>query len=143
MKWGIKISLQCKRMKNMMHFWCRGGFKETAAILDAILNTGVMQGLPRWQTLDFITTDQDEHFGIKKQMWYSVDHLLPFLSYFFNHICFTRIMDLSFSVLGVSNMGRVAKLTIKWSFRAVFWTDEHALLFSNRSSCCGTDIRES
>ena len=35
-----------------------------AAILDAILYTGVMQGLQRWQTLDLKTTDQYEHFGI-------------------------------------------------------------------------------
>ena len=47
-----------------MRFWSRGWFKETAAILDAILNTGVMQGLPKWQTLDFKTTDQDEHFDL-------------------------------------------------------------------------------
>ena len=64
MKWGIKIPLQCKHMKNMMHFWSRGWFLEMAAILDAILNTRFMQGLPRWQTLDFKTTDQDDHFGI-------------------------------------------------------------------------------
>ena len=38
------------------------------------------------------------------------------------------IMDSSFSVFTVSNMGRMAKLTIKWSYRAVLWTDEQYLL---------------
>ena len=37
-------------------------FLQLAAVLDAILNTGIMPGLPRWQTLDLETTDQDEHF---------------------------------------------------------------------------------
>ena len=40
------------------------------------------------------------------------------------------IMDSSFSVCAVSNMGRMAKLTTKWSFRAVLWIDEQALLAS-------------
>ena len=34
--------------------------------MDAILNTGVMPGLPRWQTLDLKSTDQDEHFKIAR-----------------------------------------------------------------------------
>ena len=34
------------------------------------------------------------------------------------------VMDSRFSVFAVSNMGRMAKLTIKWSFRTVLWTDE-------------------
>ena len=37
-------------------------FLKLTAVLDAILNTGVMPGLPRWQTLDLKTTDQDEQF---------------------------------------------------------------------------------
>ena len=52
------------------------------------------------------------------------------------------IMDSSFSVFAVSNMGRIAKLTIKRSFRAVLWTDEQDLLASNRLSCCGIVFRE-
>ena len=36
-----------------------GAFLQLAAVLDAILNTGVMPGL---QTLDLKTTDQDEQF---------------------------------------------------------------------------------
>ena len=39
-----------------------GAFLYLAAVLDAIMNTGVMPGLPRWQTLDLKTTDQDEQF---------------------------------------------------------------------------------
>ena len=53
------------------------------------------------------------------------------------------IMDWSYSIFVVSIMGRMAKLTIKLSVRAVLWTDEQALLASNQLSCCGTVFRES
>ena len=53
------------------------------------------------------------------------------------------IMDSSLSVFAVSNMGRMVKLTILRSFRAVLWTDEQALLASNRLNCCWTVFRES
>ena len=53
------------------------------------------------------------------------------------------IVDGSYSAFAVPNMGQMAKLTIKWSFRAVLWTDEQALLASNWLSCCGTVFRES
>ena len=45
------------------------------------------------------------------------------------------IMDSSYRVFAESNMGRMAKLATKWSFRAVLLTDEQALLASNRLSC--------
>ena len=32
--------------------------------MDATLNTGVMQGLPRWQTLDLKTTGKYEQFDV-------------------------------------------------------------------------------
>ena len=50
------------RMKIGHAFSFLGAFLELAAVLDVILNTGVMPGLPRWQTLDLKTTDQDEQF---------------------------------------------------------------------------------
>ena len=53
------------------------------------------------------------------------------------------IMDSRFSVFAVSNMARIAKLTIKWSFRGVLWTDEQVLLASDRLSCCEVVFRES
>ena len=53
------------------------------------------------------------------------------------------IMDWSFSFFIVSNTGRMAKLSIRWSFRAVIWTDEQALLASDLLSCYGNVFRES
>ena len=50
------------RMKIGHAFSFLGTFLQLATVLDAILNTGVMPGLPRWQMLDLKTTDQDEHF---------------------------------------------------------------------------------
>ena len=50
------------RMKIGHAFLFLGAFLLLAAFLDTILNTGVMPGLPRWQTLDLKTTDQEEQF---------------------------------------------------------------------------------
>ena len=47
-----------------MHYYPSGHFLYLAAVLDAILNTAGVPGLPRWQTLDLKTTGQDEHFDI-------------------------------------------------------------------------------
>ena len=51
-----------RRIKIGHTFVFLGAFLLLAAVLDAILNTGVIPGLPRWQTLDLKTTDQDEQF---------------------------------------------------------------------------------
>ena len=53
------------------------------------------------------------------------------------------IMGSSFSVFAVSNMDRMAKLTIKWLLRAVLWIAEQGQLASNWLSCCGTVFKES
>ena len=62
-------NVSCILNPNIMHrikighvFSFLGAFLSLAAVLDAILNTGVMLGLLRWQTLDLKTTDQDEQF---------------------------------------------------------------------------------
>ena len=48
------------RMKIWHAFSFLEAFLKLAAVLDYILNTGVMPGLPKWQTLVLKTTDQDE-----------------------------------------------------------------------------------
>ena len=50
------------RMKIGHAFSFLGKFLYLAAVLDTILNTGVMPGLSRWQTLDLKTTDKDGQF---------------------------------------------------------------------------------
>ena len=49
----------CILNPNIMH---RMKIRHAFSFLDAILSTGVMQGLPRWQTLDLKTIDQNEQF---------------------------------------------------------------------------------
>ena len=88
---------------------------------------------------------------MKPFIYMSVCHSVTYVTFFTMYILnayeklsypFVVLWTRVLAFFAVSNMGRMAKLTIKWSFIAVLWTDEQALSASNRLRCCLTVFRE-